>query len=97
LSPSDSTDSVTYISNDINICNVTSDGVVTASNYGVTTITILCGNCQTTIKVIVSMYLPKNVGKLAFLEAVKSDNTFNIYVGGSNTVNYVIPYIDYPI
>lgn len=54
LTPNDTTDTLTYSSNNKNVATVTNNGVVTAIGNGDCTITITCGNITKTISVSVS-------------------------------------------
>ena len=55
LTPSNTTDAVTYASADSLIATVSNDGLITARKTGTTTITVTCGSVSDTITVNVTM------------------------------------------
>lgn len=99
VSPTDTTEPITYVSHDTSIANVSSNGVVTAIDYGIVVIEVSCGVHSQTVTIYADKYLPKNVGMIGFLESVTSSNSFHIYQpsGTSNNKNYILAYLDYPI
>lgn len=94
LSPSNTTESIRYLSQDTTVCNVSGGGLITGIGLGTAIVEVICGECKWAIRVNVSAYLPKDIGFLGFLSGLSDNNTtFNIWVGSSNRKNYVIPFL----
>ena len=94
LSPSNTTESIRYLSQDVTVCNVSGGGLITGIGLGTTIIEVICGECSWAIRVNVASHLPKDIGFLGFLSGLSdNDSAFNIWVGASNMKNYVIPFL----
>ena len=95
LSPSDTTDTVRWKSNDVSVANVTSTGAITGISAGYTTITVMCGDRSGTINATVYQELPKTIGLLGYGSWDSSGSLYNINY--SVTRGYTLAYNEYPI
>ena len=95
LSPSDTTDTVRWKSNDVSVANVTSTGAITGISAGYTTITVICGDRSGTINATVYQELPKTIGLLGYGSWDSSGSLYNINY--SVTRGYTLAYNEYPI
>lgn len=95
LSPSDTTDTVRWKSNDVSVANVTSTGAITGISAGYTAVTVMCGDRSGTINATVYQELPKTIGLLGYGSWDSDGSLYNINY--SVTRGYTLAYNEYPI